>query len=278
MRRAVLLLLPLFVSTPPGGTVPPNRAHRWSALGHRLIATLAEDQLTPAATERARDLLGGLSLPAVAVWADSIRPTHPTTAPWHYVNVPIDDPGYDAERHCPTPPGCVTWAIGHFSALLSDTTAPRAQRAEALRYLVHFVGDLHQPLHAGDNHDRGGNDVRVTFLGRRMNLHSLWDRALLDSRGLREAQWVALLRARRELIPLDVIRSGTPEEWTSESHARARQSAYDLPADHILTATYATRRTSLLEEVLIRGGVRLAHLINTALDPAPREPGQQGPE
>ena len=147
----------------------------------------------------------------------------------------------------------------------------------ALRYLVHFVGDLHQPLHSGDNHDRGGNDVRVTFLGRRMNLHSLWDRALLESRGLRQSQWLALLRARRDLMSRDAIRAGTVEEWTTESHARAR-SAYDLPADRVLPATYATSRTSLLEEVLIRGGIRLAHLVNVALDPAVREPGHQEPE
>lgn len=276
MRRA-LLLIPLLLSVPSGGPAP-GIATRWSPLGHRLIAALAEDQLTPRAAERARDLLGGLSLGDVAVWADSIRPTHPTTAPWHYVNVPIEEPGYDAERHCPAPPGCVTWAIGHFSSVLADTATPRAQRAVALRYLVHFVGDLHQPLHAGDNHDRGGNDVQVTFLGRRMNLHSLWDRALLESRGLREAQWLALLRARREFMPFDSIRAGAVEEWTTESHARARLSAYDLPADRVLAATYATRRTSLLEEVLIRGGIRLAHLLNGALDPDPRRPGHQGPE
>ncbi len=277
MRRA-LLLLPLLLSIPSDGRTAPGDATRWSPLGHRLIATLAEDQLTARTAERARDLLGGLSLPDVAAWADSIRPTHPTTAPWHYVNVPIGDPGYDAARHCPAPPGCVTWAISHFSSVLADASAPRAERAVALRYLVHFVGDLHQPLHAGDDHDRGGNDVRVTFLGRRMNLHSLWDRALIESRGLRESEWIALLRARREFLPLDSIRAGTVEEWTSESHARARQSAYDLPADRVLPATYATSRTSLLEEVLIRGGVRLAHLLNVALDPDPRRPGQQGPE
>lgn len=278
MRRAALLLFPLVLGFPPNGRSSPRDAILWSALGHRLIAALAEDQLTPAAAEHARDLLGGLSLDDVAVWADSIRPTHRTTAPWHYVNVPIEESGYDARRHCPAPPGCVTWAIGHFSSVLANAGAPRAERAVALRYLVHFVGDLHQPLHAGDNHDRGGNDVRVTFLGRRMNLHSLWDRALLQSRGLREPQWLVLLRARREFMPLDSIRAGTPEQWTNESHARARRSAYDLPADRVLTATYATSRTSLLEEVLIRGGVRLAHLINVALDPGYPRPGQQGPE
>ena len=116
--------------------------------------------------------------------ADQIRMQRPETAPWHYVNIPIhpapDEPSdYDATRDCPND-ACVVAKIEQFERVLADRQVSQRQRLEALKYLVHFVGDVHQPLHTSNDHDRGGNEVPVTFMGRQTNLHAVWDTGIIE--------------------------------------------------------------------------------------------------
>jgi hypothetical protein len=119
------------------------------------------------------DLLGpGVTLAEITTWADEVRPSRPYTAPWHYVNIPRDATEYRAARH--GAPGCVVSAIDQFLPLLQDPSTGRALREETLRWVVHFVTDLHQPLRVIAA-DRGGNDVLLQFMGRQTNLHRLWD-------------------------------------------------------------------------------------------------------
>jgi len=165
---------------------PPVSAFAWGYDGHRIIAEIAEQFLEPSTVRQIRDLLAFenvATLADVSTWADENRTQHPETASWHYVNIPISGSAgelgsYDSTRNCPRN-DCIVAKIDQFAIVLGDRQAADRQRLEALKYLVHFVGDIHQPLHVSNNNDRGGNNVKVLFLGNMTNLHAVWDRGII---------------------------------------------------------------------------------------------------
>jgi hypothetical protein len=159
----------------------PSSLYAWGREGHEINAMIAEQRLQPEARETVTTLLGGTTFIEASMWADEVRAKE--TAVWHYVNIPIDEESYDADRHCPKQQ-CVIAQIERFRHVLSNPAADFGKRQKALKYLIHFVGDLHHPLHPGDNHDRGGNDVQVEFLGQTIN-------PMITSRGIcmRCGQW-----------------------------------------------------------------------------------------
>ncbi len=138
-------------------------AWAWGRLGHRVISRLAKQHMT----EKARDALAELLEPGETIadastWADEYRSKHRETGPWHYVDVPLDEPQYDKKWSADDPKkGCVVDKIHEFQAVLKDKSKPVEERRKALRFLIHFIEDMHQPCHVGDNHDRGGNDTQV---------------------------------------------------------------------------------------------------------------------
>jgi S1/P1 Nuclease len=148
----------------------PVNASAWGYEAHRIIAEIAEQFLQPQTVRQVHKLLAienVTTLADVSTWADEIRLQHPETGPWHYVNIPITLPSgepatYDAVRDCLNN-DCVVAKIERFERELEDKRLPERQRLEALKYIVHFVGDAHQPLHVSNNHDRGGNDDPVIF-------------------------------------------------------------------------------------------------------------------
>ncbi len=129
------------------------------------MALLAERYMTAEALTRADDLLGGSTMDAVASWADDYRREHHETGPWHYIDIPLGDSQIDMARECPNG-DCVIAKTEQFLAVLKDPKADRAAKAEALKFVIHFVGDLHQPLHDEDDGDKGGNARQVIFDGR----------------------------------------------------------------------------------------------------------------
>ena len=164
-----------------GACILPSVCHAWGETGHQVVALIASAQLTPTAKAKVDRLLAiepGATLASISTWADEHR--SPPTAPWHYVNFPRGQPcAYLAERDCPGG-NCVVGAIERQVAILrSDTNAEL--RLRALKYLVHFFGDVHQPLHAGFGDDRGGNSYQLQAFGRGTNLHALWDSGLIGA-------------------------------------------------------------------------------------------------
>jgi hypothetical protein len=136
----------------------PVTCHAWGTEGHRIVADLAQVRLTPQTRETLRELMGTDDIARWATWADDIKQEQRDTAPWHYVDIPGNSKGYKAKRDCPDR-DCVVGKIEQFSAILRDPRQPVPARREALKFLVHFVGDVHQPFHAiGDA--RGANEVR----------------------------------------------------------------------------------------------------------------------
>ena len=262
----------------------------WSALGHRLTGELAERHLDPvAAAEVARLLVGEQdpSLSGVAYWADALRNTDPerfkSTQKWHYVNYPRDRCEYEAARDCPGG-DCVIGAIERNQAILADRAQPHEARRDALKFLVHFVGDAHQPMHAGNRGDLGGNRFQVSLrtdlepeayarkdyvdgvMG--TNLHAIWDYYILGTEGLELHPYADRLDALPwppEHTPHGV---GTPPvapvAWAFES-CNLLDSRDLYPASHAMDHAYLDAMRPLAEQRVRQGAWRLAQLLNATL-------------
>lgn len=236
-----------------------------------MVARIAAARLTPAAEAAVRGLLGpGFTAESdmvhVASWADWQGRARPETKPWHYVDIEIGETGYDAGRDC-AGGNCVVTQILRDEAVLADPARPRAERAEALRWLIHLVGDLHQPLHCADDHDRGGNGVAVTIGDDDTNLHRVWDSdeiAVLDEDPARLA---ATLGGRITARRAQAWAQGTAADWANESFAIARTRIY--PRVHrgevSLSVQDLRHDAPLAARQLEKAGVRLAYLLNGAL-------------
>ena len=183
-----------------------------------------------------------------------------TASPWHYVTL-----GGFAYDEAPSEGDALT-ALRQFTATLRDPNASRADRELALRFIVHIVGDLHQPLHAGKPGDRGGNDVKVKWFGRDTNLHAVWDSALVDEEDLSFTEWAQ--RIERRTTSDEVIRWWVvnPVVWIAES-AQIRDTVY--PSGSELSWRYIYDHMPTVRRRLAQGGVRLAAYLNTVFDQAP---------
>ena len=249
-----------------GPAVPAPELAPWGAAGHRIIARVAESRLSkPARTEISR-LLGGLTIVDVATWADQVRGERPATGPWHYVDIPATDTTYDSLRWCPAG-NCVIGALDRQIAILGDRAQPDSLRSEALKWVVHFIGDIHQPLHAGDRGDRGGNDIKLTFLGRQSNLHSVWDSGLLTAMQRTDDEIVADIEqqlARR--TDVRTLALGTPSAWAMQSHDVSRDVVYRfLPSSLELDQGYVDACRAAVIEQLVRASVRLTAVLERTL-------------
>ncbi len=256
----------------------PTRAWAWGREGHRIVALIAADRLTPAARAQVADLLGPDvpgAMEAVSTWADEIRDERPETERWHFVDIEISTAGYDAARDCPGG-NCVVAQIRKDERLVAEARLPSPARAEALRFLIHFVGDIHQPLHCADHHDRGGNEVRVMLGGEETNLHAVWDTAVVTALGDDPAAVSARLEARITPRQARAWSRGGPADWANESFAIAKRAIYGplLDAEEEgkaiqLPDDYAVRERPLAAEQLEKAGVRLAMVLNMAFSAPP---------
>jgi hypothetical protein len=248
----------------------PAPAFAWGKTGHRVVAALADPQLSGLARAHVKEILGVESLDEAATWPDDMRSDpsvfwKKTATPWHYVT--LNGITYD---HAP-PEGDALEALSHFTSVLKDPASSLADKQLALRFIVHLVGDLHQPLHAGKCCDKGGNDVKVTWFGKPTNLHAVWDSALVDDEQLSFTELTAKLQ--RHTSPEDVIRwwDVNPRDWATES-GEIRDTLYPPPATGkkgelpALSYDYVYRFTPVMEQRLKQAGVRLAAYLNAIYD------------
>jgi hypothetical protein len=253
----------------------PTPALAWGKTGHRVVAAIADTQLSGLARAHVKEILGGAeSLDEAANWPDEMRSApgdfwQKTATPWHYVT--LNGIVYDRAP----PQGDALEALNHFRTVLRDPAASLADKQNALRFVVHLVGDLHQPLHAGKCCDKGGNDIKVSWFGRPTNLHAVWDSSLVDEEQLSFTELAAKLE--RHTSDRDVIDwwDINPRDWMSES-AEVREQIYaDIPAPKKVTGKkakgealpdlsydYVFKFTPVMERRLQKAGVRLAAYLN----------------
>jgi hypothetical protein len=250
----------------------PAPARAWSEPGHRIVGAIAEARLGPAAKRLVAEVIGAGSISdrEVAAWADHHKDQR--TKAWHYVNVPFPAPAFDRTRDCPRATGCVVSAIEDAAAGLRDAR-DAVELADSLRFLVHLVADIHQPMHAGDGRDRGGNETEVR-IGKRtqpVSVHRLWDAELVDPlvpRGDVRAAARALLAGATPAELQGWAADPSPASWATASHLAARdfyRELEGLPREGKytrLSAGFADAHREQVGHALLAAGVRLAALLD----------------
>lgn len=249
-------------------------AHGWGADGHSIVAELAQRRLTPEARAHVEALLGsGHSLASEGVWADDVRAARPETFNWHFIGIPIAETDYDESAVCPpTPKGdCVVAELERLRSQLK--CGGENARREALKFAVHFIADLHQPLHTVAE-EQGGNGINVDVevhpqrcprcMPKRTgdNLHAVWDTAIITNTVWgwggyldRLDAWLASGEARG-------AEAGTPRDWALETHREARRIWPLLRDDHVIDDAYYRAALPVVDRQLARAGVRLARFLN----------------
>ncbi len=245
----------------------PCPALAWGRIGHRVAATMAEGRLTPAARDAVHAILGpGVSLADVSTWADGQKEVEESYR-WHFVNVSISADRYDS-RHC-SPKGCVVSKIEDFRRILKNSQAGRPQKQQALKFLIHLIGDLHQPLHVGDDSDQGGNLLQVRFFGVGSNLHRLWDSQVMERHTKNEKVWLWDFDFVANPKMVSEWSKGTPADWATESLHSARE-AYRVPGSDKwmrsgarLGNDYYRFALPVIRTQLTKAGIRIAFVLNT---------------
>ena len=234
----------------------------WGPIGHRAVGQIAEERLGAEAQQAVRALLGDESLAEASLWADQIRsePQWRMSAPWHYVNIP-DGQAYDRARR--DRDGDVLEALERFVAVLRYEGASRQDKVAALKFIAHFVGDIHQPLHVGRASDRGGNEIRVSWFGEPSNLHRVWDSEVISWQRLSPK---SLLQSLQSRAPGDVAAWGqdSPLTWANESMA-LRPLVYSMRGTGLGRA-YLRDAGPVVEQRLLQAGVRLAAMLDAIFE------------
>jgi hypothetical protein len=228
---------------------------------------VAEDHLNETTKVMIQSLIGNNHLSSIASWADDIRRERRETGPWHYVNIPLGS-AYDVSRDCPPPNTCVVQKIEEFLKVLTDKKASREQRAEALKFVVHFVGDIHQPMHAVKE-GAGGNHVHVRFLSSSRcgrydcNLHGAWDTSMILRTGLRRQEYAERLEQLIKSEKLGSADGGTPGQWANESLRLAKAAWVQDGTD--LDEQYYQKEIKVVDRQMALAGLRLAKMLNDGI-------------
>lgn len=254
-------------------TMHANPAQAWGGEGHQTIGALAIQQLTPEARALLAEITGTEDLEEQSSWCnwpDDYRETEEGswTAPQHYINMVPGNMLYDRIRDCPQGM-CLTESIKLYASQLADPELPRDVRQKAFGRVCHFVGDIHQPLHAGFGHDRGGNLVKILYQGEESDIHTYWDHLMIEAHA---TGWSDLYQ---QLLPLfsppeSGLKPGYEVEWTNESHELAVTRAY--PGRLEINEEFAAESWHMAKAQMLKGGSRLAQVLNAALIPAVKEP------
>ena len=254
---AALVLLALLSARPVSA---------WGWIGHRVVARMAEERLNARTRAAVAGILGpGAKLADVSTWADEQQELT-KTGPWHSVNIPLEETRYNP-RYCP-PPGCIVGKIVEFGGVLRNPAAGKSEKQRALKFLIHLIADLHQPMHVGDNGTRGGNLLQVRFYGEGSNLHKVWDYQIMERHTKNLGVWLWDLTFEANPKRVAEWSKGTPEEWATESLNLAK-SAYRLPGSQawILPGTnlgtrYSGASLPGIRKQLAKAAIRIAWVLN----------------
>jgi hypothetical protein len=271
----------------------PQQSWAWGPVGHSTVVTIARSYLTPKAQARIEEILAadpdtltGKSMADRANWADAWRLTHPETFNWHFVDIEIDDGdmkaacyGYPAQGPLASvgpADDCVVDKIDAFSRELRDPKTSDAERLLALKFLLHFVGDMHQPLHSTDNHDRGGNCVLLNVGAEKpSNLHAYWDLTVINGMTTGPHAFAAALRTTITPAQKAAWEQGDARAWALETFETGKATTYSVAttpgcdpnvAPITLPDGYEAMARKTITMQLQKAGVRMAKVLNTALN------------
>ena len=248
MKKLLLVLSVLLLSS-------------WGKIGHRTVGEIAQRQLSFTAEQKINEILDGQSLAVASTWADEMRsnPEFDKYSTWHYVNLPLDKEYDDVEHLGPNVVKMINTAI----PILQSPMADKKTKQFWLKYLVHMVGDVHQPLHTGREEDWGGNKINVYFKGRKdaeglTNLHDLWDAGLIDDYKMSYTEYATKLQNQ---FKDTIVEQGVPEDWANESHEYVSK-IYETKDGSYLSYDYVYENLPIVDERLYLAGIRLGNLLN----------------
>lgn len=247
----------------------PGKVQAWDAGGHRAVCLAAWNELSEPARDKVNALLAidtAAQFADTCHWADEILPTRPETQAWHVVNIPEDAREIDPVRDCPQPASCVIEQIT-WQAEILRSKAPPEQRADALKFLAHFVGDLHQPLNIGFAADGHGEKIGVIFQGRTTTMKALWDRELLATQAPLESEMPQLQEALRDLSRAR-WKAGWVNEWAQETLwiMRSPPTGYvGNPGGLEFGDLYVRQNHAVAADQIEKAGIRLGKVLNDIL-------------
>ncbi|HUH46818.1 MAG TPA: S1/P1 nuclease [Arenibacter sp.] len=232
----------------------------WSRTGHRTIGEVAQSHLSAKARRTLKKLLNGQGLAAISNFGDEIKAdrTYARFEPWHYVNYPMDKKYTDVK---PSEKGDVVIGIEKCIAVIREGDSSHEEKVFYLKMLVHLVGDLHQPMHAGRLEDKGGNDIQLRWFGQGTNLHRVWDANMIDDYGM---GYTELANNLPQLSKKEIkaVQRGGIYDWVEESHNLANVLYNSVEVGERLGYAYSYKYWTLVEQQLQRGGLRLAKVLN----------------
>lgn len=239
---------------------PSTELSDWGATGHRTVGEVATLHISKKTAKAVKRLLDGASLAYVSNYADDIKSDerYRSYSPWHYANMELNETYFKSEKN---PKGDIIKAIRQCIEVLKGKKASKKERQFYLKLLVHFIGDLHQPLHLGRKKDRGGNDIKVKWFGKHSNLHRIWDSDLIESSRLSYTELAKNLPHLSSAQKKQIV-SSSLSAWVAETHEITNKIYNELPKNTNLGYRYRYQNFDTLRLQLLKGGLRLAHLLD----------------
>lgn len=258
MKLSILIILTHFLYIHAGESA------KWGQIGHYVTGEIAEFHMTETARERVNEILDNVSIPLATVWMDDIRsdPSYNFTNTWHWATIPD---GMTYEEVVQEADGDIIWALETLIAELKQGGLSKDEERDKLRMVMHMIGDIHQPLHVGTGEDRGGNDVRLQWMGQNSNLHRVWDTDIIQSL---ELSYTELSREINRATPGQIQKwqQASVREWAYESMSY-RERVYDLPDNMRLSYPYRFYNVDIVYQRLLQAGIRMAGILNEIYDP-----------
>jgi len=260
MNAKYLLFLILFLST----TIIIASNPPWGQTGHRTTGKIAENHLTRKAKRQINELLKGESLAFVSTFGDEIKSEkiYNEFYTWHYINMPLDSQYEDSEKN---PEGDLVTGINKCISILKNKNSSQEDKIFYLKMLVHFIGDLHQPMHIGRKEDKGGNTIQVQWFGNGSNLHRVWDTDMIEDWKM---SYLELADNTEELSKLQIksIQKGTITDWVNDTHKLSEIAYASVNTGEKLRYRYSYDHFKTVRKQLQKGGIRLAKVLNDIFD------------
>nr|AOE09916.1 S1/P1 Nuclease [uncultured bacterium]CCG00854.1 S1/P1 Nuclease [uncultured Flavobacteriia bacterium] len=232
----------------------------WGQNGHRATGKIAENHLNKKAKKRIDKLLKGQSLAFVSTYADEIKSdsAYRKYYSWHYVNMDLEESYADATKN---PKGDIVTGINKCIKVLKDNNSSEEDKSFHLKMLVHFVGDLHQPMHIGQKEDKGGNAIQVEWFGKETNLHAVWDTKMIENWNM---SYLELADNAKDVSKKQIaaIEAGTLIEWVDETHELTKKIYKSAEVGENLRYRYSYDYFGIVRDQLQIGGIRLAKILN----------------